>query len=252
MRSSFSPHALWDSPTCQDTFDQPRPEPMPSSDQAMTLRLLGNFELTKGGRLVTVGHNSQRLIALLAVKGRALERPAASILLWPDALPDKASTNLRNTIWRLGHNCPGVIETSRARIGLAHVVQVDIQDFVRYAWTVLTPMAAGDVVTLPTAIRHYLHKDLLPKWDADWLSLERLRIRQLQFGVSDWLCDQLVSAKAYDAAIVLALAVLERNPHRESTHRLLIRAYAASGDHRRAQDRFAIYREIVSAELGLT
>lgn len=252
MRSSSSPHVVPDSPPSSDAFDQPRSQAIRSSDQTMTLRLLGGFELARDGQLVTVSHNAQRLIALLAIKDRALERQAASSLLWPDTLPSKAMTNLRNTVWRLRRTCPGVIDTDRTRIGLVTFLQVDIQDFVRYAWTVLTPMAAGDVVTLPTAMRHYLHQDLLPKWDAEWLSLERLRIQQLQFGVSDWLCEQLLDSGAYDVSIDLALALLTRNPHRESTHRLLIRAYTASGDHRAARDRFAIYRDIVSAELGLT
>jgi hypothetical protein len=122
---------------------------------ARRLSLLGGFELRCSGQDVAVSRNGQRLVALLALQGRPLERLWVAGTLWLDAPEERAGASLRSALWRLPQ--PGgtaVVEASATH----------------------QPEPAA------------LARDLLPDWYDDWVVLERERFRQLRLHAGGAVC----------------------------------------------------------------
>ena len=71
---------------------------------------------------------SQRLLALLALKGRPIRRPVVGGTLWPVATEDNASSNLRSAPARLQRRARAAVEATGHEIGLSHEVTVDLRD----------------------------------------------------------------------------------------------------------------------------
>src|SRR5262249_25790360 len=65
------------------------------------LQLLGGFRLTGDSGLVDVGRTGQRLLAMLACRGRQATRAQIAHALWPDTTTtDRAHANLRTALYR--------------------------------------------------------------------------------------------------------------------------------------------------------
>ena len=62
------------------------------------LALLRSFELRRGGDRVRLPLSAQRLVALLALRNRALHRVYVAGTLWLDASEERAGSNLRTTV----------------------------------------------------------------------------------------------------------------------------------------------------------
>ena len=92
---------------------------------ARHLVLLGGFTLTEGGAPVEVPGAVQRLVAWLALRGRA-HRVTVAGVLWPDHPEARAMANLRNAVWRLHRVAPGLVDSHREWLALADDVEVDV------------------------------------------------------------------------------------------------------------------------------
>ena len=93
------------------------------------LLLLGGFELRWDGAPVTVQRSGQRLLALLVLQRRPLERLYVAGRLWLDASEERAAASLRSALWRLPQ--PGgapVVDTSVTHLRLAGDVDVDLHN----------------------------------------------------------------------------------------------------------------------------
>ena len=143
------------------------------SVSAVRLQLLGGFEFRVNNAIVDIKPAPQRLLAMLALSGAALQRTFAASQLWPDTSRERAQANLRTTIWRL-RSVPGELVCSSKTHVLGTDVWVDVRDGLDEAqWSD------------PNLLLRYLRSettllaDLLPDWYDDWVETERERIRQL-------------------------------------------------------------------------
>ena len=92
----------------------------PAEQKSRQLLLLGGFELRWAGGPVRVQRSGQRLLALLALQRRPLERLYVAGTLWLDASEERAGASLRSALWRLPQ--PGgspVVQTSVTHLRLA-------------------------------------------------------------------------------------------------------------------------------------
>lgn len=224
-----------------------------STKRHVSLRVLGRFELTVGGRPVSLGLTSQRLLALLAIRSGQLPRTQAAGVLWPETSMARATANLRSTLWRIQQNCSGVLEASFYDLRLAPDVTLDIQQSSDVAHRLLDQSAELSVSELKRAMQCNLHDDLLPDIEEhDWLTAERERFRQLRVHALESLARHTLAANWHGAAVEAALGAIRADPFRESAHQLLIKAHLAEGSQLEARRYYFAYCELLRKELGLT
>ena len=216
--------------------------------ESRQLLLLGGFELRWAGRPVAVQRSGQRLLALLALRSRPLERLYVAGLLWLDASEERAGASLRSALWRLPQ--PGgipVVETSAAHLRLASDVYVDFHDLA--ARMERLDQASSEIDEL--APSSALTRDLLPDWYEDWILLERERFRQLRLHALEALCARLTEVGRFGAAVQAGLTAVSGEPLRESAHRTLIQAHLAEGNPGEAVRQYHLYRRLLADELAL-
>jgi DNA-binding SARP family transcriptional activator len=212
------------------------------------LSLLGGFELRCAGRAVAVARSGQRLLALLALHARPLERLWVAGTLWLDQPEERAGASLRSALWRLPR--PGgaaVVEASATHLRLAGDVTVDLAELAGRAGALERPSPAGDLDLAPSL----LASDLLPDWYEEWVVLERERFRQLRLHALEALCRRLTEARRFGAAVQAGLAAVAGEPLRESAHRALIQAHLAEGNPGEALRQYRLYRRLLADELAI-
>ena len=216
------------------------------------LQLLGGFRLTGDGGLVDVGRTGQRLLAMLACRGRQATRAQIAHALWPDTTTtDRAHANLRTALYRLGRRTPGAVVATTSYLQLSVGMQIDFELTTRLANRILSGDAAGDPDLLPDLLQANLYEDLLPDWDDEWLGDHQYRHRQLRLTALEKLSADLAAAGQHGAAVQAALAAVQADSLRDSAHETLIRACLAQGNRHEAYTHYTAYRRILRDELGL-
>lgn len=208
------------------------------------LRLIGCWQLQLTSNAVNVPRRQQRLLAALAIHG---ERPRSFLsgILWPDSSAEQAASNLRNTVWHVTHELPGVLAIRSDVLSLAPGIEVDV---------LATRQHAGMVSTCDLAFaREYLRVlqsiDLLPGWYEDWVVAEQNRLRLLCLGALDVLADRLLSQGEAVLAASAAAAANAIDPYRESSQRLLMKAHMSVGNHVAALQVYRAFKAKLEDEL---
>ncbi|HEX4977561.1 MAG TPA: BTAD domain-containing putative transcriptional regulator, partial [Nocardioides sp.] len=193
---------------------------------------------------VAVPDLTRRAVAFVACHG-PVTRAALIDALWPEAGPDRATSNLRSLLWRM-RRTPLPVE---ARGDLLHLVdaRVDLHEERELARRVIRGFP-GAWQEAYEARR--LQRDLLPDWDEEWLAAEREQFRQLRLTATDRLVDELTADDRLGEAVEVALTVAATDPLRESSQRALIRAHLAMGNVADALRQFERFRERLADELG--
>jgi len=163
-------------------------------------------------------------------------------------------------LWRL-KTTPGLqhelVRSSGAdEIGLnpSHSIWIDVAAFEARAaaWQSVPPELLG-----PTA-RHRLARavatyngDFLPRVEEDWAFLERQRLRTLYCDVLYQLTAAYSHAGDFTRAIVCGRRLCAIEPLREDVHRLLMRAYVATGNRGKAIEQYRVCQGELGSELGV-
>src|SRR5262249_47133744 len=216
------------------------------------LHLLRGFRLLLGGELAHIGRMGERLLAVLACRGRPATRSKIAHALWPDTTSDRAHANLRNVLYRLYRRAPGTVHATTAYLQLSVGMRVDLEHSTRLAREILNPEAAGtDQALLTDALGSNLYDDLLPDWDDEWLGDYQYRYRQLRLTALEALSARLAAAGQHGAAVQAALLAVQADRLRDSAHEALIRACLAQGNWHEGPTPYTTYRRILRDEPGL-
>jgi DNA-binding SARP family transcriptional activator len=223
-----------------------------TQDDRVSLSLLDAFELRCDGELVSLPPSAQRLLALLALHDRPLLRPYVAGTLWLDTPDERASANLRSSLWRLNRPGTRLVDATSIQLRLAADVRVDVRE---------TALLAHRLLSLPSGERgsdaelapdpRLLTGELLPDWYDDWVVLERERLRQLSLHALEALGARLLDAGRFGEALEAALDAVAMEPLRESSHRLLIRIHLAEGNAAEAIREFNRCGRLFRDQLGL-
>lgn len=211
------------------------------------LILLQGFDLQLAGRSMVVTPASQRLLALLALSPGWQTRHEVSAVLWPDSDERRAAANLRSAIWRLPQPTRCLVDSDGGRIRLSPDVCCDVAELLDRIRLLSDPGAAVDAGLLD--VRPLLH-DLLSSWYDDWVLVEREKLRRRRIGALDALCERLTSVGRYGEAIDAGLAAVSAEPLREHSHRLLVLAHLAEGNHSEAFRQYDLYVSMLLEDLG--
>jgi DNA-binding SARP family transcriptional activator len=214
------------------------------------LSLLGGFALAVDGAVVSVGSSGERLLAVLACRGRAASRGQLAAALWPEATSERGLANLRTALYRLVRRAPGAVHISGNRVQLNLGVQVDLEASTRLAQRILAAGVLDEELAAQVAHADFTG-DLLPDWDAEWLGDYQYRYRQLRLTALETLSARLADAGHHGAAVQAALAAVHADGLRDSAHETLIKACLAQGNRNEATTHYFTYRRILRDELGL-
>ena len=193
------------------------------------LVLMDGFSLSSGGVVQRLPASAQRLVAFVALQGRAVSRQRAAFTLWPDATETHAYGSLRTALFRLRAVCPGgsVLE-SRKDFELSASVGVDVRRVYELAARL---ESAGDRAREAGELELLLAGgELLPDWYDDWVLVERERFHELRVRALETLCESHLASGEVAAAIGCASAAVRADPLRESSRRMVIRALLVEGN----------------------
>jgi len=167
------------------------------------LRLFGCWDLRVDGRAVELGGREQRLLALLALRGRR-SRSYVAGTLWPDTTENRAQTSLRTAVLRSRRVVDGILDAGRTTVALAPGVRVDVHEMLRVAEPRHAAVSDPDAITAMMAAG-----DLLPGWYDDWVIFERERLQHVRLRALESLAE-LELAYLYLDAIALRVRMGQR------------------------------------------
>jgi DNA-binding SARP family transcriptional activator len=224
---------------------------IPSTSGRARLFLLGNFEFRFDEESLHLSEPAQRLMAHLATtqRLRPTRRGTLAERLWPEASPERATSNLRSLLWRLPRPRGRQLVVSDATtVRLANDVHVDLWEAEQ-----LVNLLCADEVPPPHSLDDLspLTEDLLPDWRDEWLVVERESHRQKRLHALERSSAHLRQAGHFNGALVAALSAVHSEPLRESAHRRVIEVHLAEDNHAEALRQFHGYRALLSRELGL-
>lgn len=226
------------------------------------VRLLGGFEVTRGGAPVD-GFESAKARAVLAylalTRAVPTTRERLAGLFWPEQEEERARRNLRQVIYNLrgalGDRAGQILAARTHEVRLvARGVWVDAEEFAAAAQPAL---AAGDAAGLAAAVALYrgelLHGLFVKQSDLfeEWLQGERERLRELAGRALARLAALREERGETEAGISAARRLLEIEPLSEAGHRRLMRLFARSGRRTRALAVFEELRRRLDEELGV-
>ena len=219
--------------------------------EGFIIAVLGGFGLSWRSGALGVPRASQRLLALLALRGGLASRTAVAGMLWPDATENHAYSNLRSALSRLERTARKALTANRLEVGLAENVAVDVRHARALARRLLDPAVKPDQSDLGMAAVAALSVDLLPDWYDDWVLLEAEDWRQLRVHALEALAGRLIACRRWGEAASAAGAAVRAEPLRESARAALIQVHLSEGNQSEAVRQFARYRALLHAELGL-
>ena len=76
-------------------------EAVAQMSEQFAINLLGGFDVYRDDQLLDLPPSCRRVVALAALKRRAVLRTWMCRVLWPTTRPDQAMARLRTTLWRL-------------------------------------------------------------------------------------------------------------------------------------------------------
>lgn len=214
---------------------------------ALTLHLFGGFLLLVDDEPVELAPVAERLVALLALRGRT-GRSRIAGTLWPDTPEVKALGCLRTGIWRLNRLASGLIVSSASTVMVSSQVDVDVH---RYCSAATTGAHPTDRIRALDVHAVAYEGDLLPDWDEQWLLTDRERLRQIRLHLLEEEAERQARARHFVPALEAAFSALAVDPLRESAHRLIIGIHLAEGNTAEAQRAYQACRSVLINELGV-
>lgn len=196
---------------------------------------------------------------LLTSPGAIASRSRLAGALWPDQPEESARRCLATALWRLkssmpGVRCPVTVEGDRVGLKLDSEIWVDARAFeMRVKPIVERPTGQFDArlrMRLRRAIRLY-RGEFLADHQQEWVAPERERLRCLYLDALYALADADASAGDWPSAVVVARHLCAAEPLREDAQRLLMNAYAESGNRALALRQYAGLVETLGTELGV-
>ncbi|MBF6061360.1 bacterial transcriptional activator domain-containing protein [Nocardia terpenica] len=239
------------------------PDPAGPQLCPVQIRLLGRFAVYRGEVRVAPrvfgGRQARRLLRLLAVRrGTLVSKDAAAEALWADRLPADPAGNVEILVSRirgaLGDR--SLIETGPAGYTLVgdDRITVDAEVFaagVARGRALLDTDAGAALGALTEALALWRGEPLLEDTDAEWARAPRRRWADALVQALDGAATAALTVGDAGTAASWARIACQRQPLREVSALLLVRALAAGGDRAAALTAFDAFRARLGEELGV-
>lgn len=228
-------------------FDAPCDPESPAHLQAW---MLGQFRVEAGATSLTdLRPRCQALLAFLLLHRRLSEsRRYLAFLLWPDSTEAQALTNLRHVLHdlqaELPAGCAPIVVTHHTLLLAPRVLYFDVAEFEALTRVGATPDDLSRAVAL-------YQGDLFPDCYDAWIESDRARLRCIRFGAVERLALSWERDGNLTAALELAHRLLNDDPLREATYRLVMRLHASNQDRGAALETYEACRRILHRELDV-
>ncbi|MCE7985169.1 MAG: hypothetical protein DYG89_28685 [Caldilinea sp. CFX5] len=249
----------------------------------LALRFFGSFEATLAGQPLRHLHSTrlQALLAYLVLEAaRPHSRDELATRFWPDEPEAAAKQNLRQALYQLRQALDEPPHPNPPLLGEGTVDDGTVPPLTRgrvgggVSYLLLTRNTAQfnpasdyalDVATFQEQIQQQQLTQALALYQGDllsgltnpsplfeeWLVIQRERYHIQALTLLDQLTQQALHQADYLAAQDYAHRQLALEPWRETAHRQLITALAASGDRAAALAQYESCRRLLAAELGV-
>jgi predicted ATPase/DNA-binding SARP family transcriptional activator len=223
-----------------------------SGDGMLEVRLLGQFEVLRDGKRVTIPtRNAQSLFAYLILNaGRDQRRERLAGLLWPDSSEENARSNLRHELWRLRK----AIETKGDFYFLVDDLTIAFNPQGEYLLDVhklesasLEDSTADELIEALSAYRG----ELLPGFYDEWVFVERDRLSAVFEVKIARLLEILQAEGRWEEVLDWGLRWIALGGWPEPAYRALMTAYANTGDISKAVATYDRYTQALQKELGM-
>ncbi|MFL5759921.1 MAG: ATP-binding protein [Thermomicrobiales bacterium] len=223
----------------------------------LQIHLLGAFEMRQDAAVLPSleSARAESLLAyLLLHRGVPQPRQRLAFLLWPDSTEAQARTNLRHLLHTLRHALPDIDRfldvTPRTLQWRPNVpLWLDVGVFTEAMRRALQDRA-DELSALREAIEVY-RGDLLEGCYDEWIIDERERLQTQLLNALERLTSLLDARGDYAEAIRYADLLLQHDPLREETYRLLMRLHDVRGDRARALHVYHVCAATLERELGV-
>ena len=213
-----------------------------------TLGLLAEFRLLVDGAEVVLPHSVERVVAFLALVRGPVTRARLAGSLWPDVPDHRAHGDLRSALWRLRRITVAITEAD-SRLALAPEIDVDVHNLTQLTKSLIDEPPNPGPQSLENLVQGV---EILPDWDEEWLIVERERYRLLRLRALDRCAEALVTSGNHAAALDAALACIDAEPYRETTHRLVVQIHMSEGNISEALRAYERYRSLIANDLGIS
>jgi DNA-binding SARP family transcriptional activator len=213
-----------------------------------------------GRRSATVAAGCWPIIGFLLTRpGTIASRSRIAGALWPDQSENSARRCLATALWRFktsldGARCPVTADGDRVALKLDAETWVDTRAFeLRVKSIIDRPGGQLDSrmrYRLRRAIRHY-RGDFLAGLEHEWVAPERERLRCLYLDALYALADADAEVGDWASVVSVTRRLCAAEPLREDAQRLLMSAYAKSGNRALALKQYARLVETLTVELGV-
>ena len=201
------------------------------------------------------------LVYLVTERHRPVPVHELAEALWGSALPRTWEPSLRVVVSKLrtaladagGWNAAIVSEGGcyHAMVGDAWIdieAATNAVDRAEGAWRHDDPARTWSEATVAAGI---LRRPLLPGEDLPWVDVLRLRLRERGVRALDLLVRVYAAQGDHSLAVAVARDLVTLEPYREASHRLLMRAHLAAGDRAEAVRVHQRLRDLLAEDLGI-
>lgn len=220
----------------------------------LAIRLLGGFEVTRGGRPVELPPGQPGLaVKIVAASGGRAHLEEVLEALWPEGDPDVGRRRLRNVLARVRAAAGELLVRDGETLALAGGVRVDGHLFEEDAQRALRMAGAGDragVITARSALARYQGPLLPDDPYQSWAAAPRERLAALQLHLLDLLVDEARRAGDDEEALRLLQRGIEADRYEERRYLLAARILVDEGRRTRAAEMLVRAQE-VAGELGV-
>jgi DNA-binding SARP family transcriptional activator len=217
---------------------------------AVRVGLFETFSVTRDGRRVDLPGRSQRLVALLALRG-PLARGAVAGMLWPEASEERARASLRAAVCAAQRADPELLRSRPGDVRLTAAVDTDVALF--RSVTRASRRPSGHVPSLAWQLLPGgpFAGSLLTGWTEDWVVAEREVLHQLRLYALDAWAAAVAAVGDIAGALELASAAVQADPLRESAHRRVMSIHFADGNVAAALRQYEHFRALLDRALGI-
>jgi DNA-binding SARP family transcriptional activator len=212
------------------------------------LILVEEFALLGSGRRLTVPHIAERVLTYLALANRPVVRSRVAGTLWPNCTDYKALQNLRSALWRLRQIDGNLVQTGGERVCLNPAVAVDFSSLTALAQQLVRGPDSESLGQVHLLLDHVA---LLPDWDELWVDAHREQYRLARLAGLESAACALLNQGQSGAALMVARAVVQTEPLRESARRIAMRVHLAEGNRAEAIREHRRYRQLLRFEFGV-
>jgi DNA-binding SARP family transcriptional activator len=242
--------------------------PAPAGDAGVAITLLGDVTVARGGaggepnRRVLTGAMARVTLAMLTLERHdGVRGEALADALWPRHRPPTWASALRNAVSRVRRDVAAVLDDDLLvavggtyRLRLPGGARIDVEVAERQILEARRAHDAGDAgaaLAAATAAVDGLRGRFLDGHDGAWVEAGRARLAVLLTAGLEIRARAALAAGDPALAADVAREVIEREPLRESAHRLLMAAHAASGNRADALRAYQRLRRRLADELGV-